>query len=188
MFISKIHIGKVRHLQGIDINLSVSERKNFILLELCEDANVAKRVSSMAQASLSVVDASVVADEVFESLNSIQVEDLWDNSGKTRWGYHDPTEVAFEMVEEEVDCFVQKMEQYQSLGMKTEEKAYYKGIILGMLKYEQDRSNEFRDWCPDDPFTIAENIIDDWKKEHTDDETAEIQAEYDNFFSDGETD
>jgi len=55
-----------------------------ILLELCEDADVAKRVSAMAQASLSVVDASVVADEVFESLNSIQVEVLWDNSGKPR--------------------------------------------------------------------------------------------------------
>ena len=37
-----------------------------------------------------------------------------------------------------------------------EEKAYSKGIILGMLKYEQDRSNEFRDWCPYDPLTIAE--------------------------------
>jgi len=154
-----------------------------ILVKLCKDDDLAKRIAVMAKAALSAVDAETVADEVFRNLNSIQVEDLWDNSGKTRWGYQEPTEVAFEMIEDEINWFVRKMELYQSLDMKKEEKEYCKGIIIGLLRYGEDGNNEFRDWAPDDPFTIAENIIYDWKKDHSEDEINEIQAVYNSFFS-----
>jgi len=109
---------------------------------------------------------------------------LWDNSGKTCGGYNEPTEVAFEMLEDEVRYYVRKMQQYNGLCMKAEEKEYCKGIISGLLKYGQDGNNEFRDWCPDDPYTIAENTIYDWKQDHSVEEIEEIQAVYDSFFSD----
>ena len=159
-----------------------------ILLELCKDSALAERIVAMANTDLSDVDADEVADEVFRSLNSIQVEDLWDNSGKTHWGYQEPTEVAFGMLEDEVRNYIQEMEKYYSLGMKREEKEYCKGIISGLLQYGQDGHNEFRDWCPDDPYTIAENIIYDWKQDHSAEEIEEIQAFYDSFFADDETD
>ena len=159
-----------------------------ILLDLCNDSVIAERISAMVKASLSEVDVGAIADEVFINLNSIEVEDLWDNSGKTRGGYKEPTEVAFEMLEDEIRDHVRKMEQYKDLGMKTEEKQYCKGIISGLLRYGQDGNNEFRDWCPDDPYTVAENIIYDWKNNHTAEETAEIQAVYDGFLSDDEMD
>jgi hypothetical protein len=159
-----------------------------ILLELCKDGDVAERISVMAKAALTEVDADVIADEVFKSLNSIQVEELWDNSGKTYGGYQDPTDVAFEMIEDEVWHYIRKMAQYKSLGMKMEEKEYCKGIITGLLRYGKAGNNEFRDWCPDDPYTVAENIIYDWKNDHTAEEMEEIQAVYDRFFSDDETD
>jgi len=154
-----------------------------ILLDLCKDGVIAERISAMAKTSLAEVDADVIADEVFRSLNSIQVEDLWNNSGKTFGGYNEPTEVAFEMLEDEVRYYVRKMEQYNGLCMKAEEKEYCKGIISGLLKYGQDGNNEFHDWCPDDTYTIAENIIYDWKNNHTAEEIEELQTVYDSFFS-----
>ena len=159
-----------------------------ILLELCKDGDVADRISVMVKAALAEVDADDIADEVFRSLNSIRVEELWDNSGKTYEGYQDPTDVAFEMIEDEVRDYIRKMAQYKSLGMKTEEKEYCKGIITGLLRYGEAGNNEFRDWCPDDPYTIAENMIYDWKNDHTADEVEEIQAVYNSFFADEETD
>ena len=159
-----------------------------ILLELCNDSALAERIVAMVKSDLSDVDADEVADEVFRSLNLIQVEDLWDNSGRNRWGYQEPTEVAFEMLEDEVRFCIQEMEKYCSLGMKREEKEYCKGIISGLLHYGQDGNNEFRDWCPDGPYTIAENIIYDWKQNHSTEEIEEIQAVYDSFFPDDETD
>jgi len=159
-----------------------------ILLELCKDGDLAKRISTMSKVALSEVEADVIADEVFRSLNSIQVEDLWDNSGKTRYGYQEPTDVAFEMLSDEVWSHTRKMEQYSSLGMKTEEKEYCKGIIIGLLRYGESGNNEFRDWCPDDPYTVAENIVYDWKNNHTAEEIEEIQEVYDSFFADDEAD
>ena len=164
------------------------EASTKILLELCKDGDLAKRISVMARAALSEVEADLIADKVFGSLNSIQVEDLWDNSGKTRDGYQDPTDVAFEMIENEVRRHLRKMAQYSSLGMKTEEKEYCKGIIIGLLRYGESGNNEFRDWCPDDPYTVAENIIYNWKNDHTTEEIEEIQKVYDSFFTDDETD
>ncbi|MCL1974934.1 MAG: hypothetical protein FWG61_02070 [Firmicutes bacterium] len=157
-----------------------------ILLELCKDSELAKRIPAMSKAALAKVEADAIADEVFRSLNTIQVEDLWDNSGKTRGGYQDPTDVAFEMIEDEVQYYIQKMRQYNNLGMKKEEKEYCKGIIIGLMRYGETGNNEFRDWCPDDPYTVAENIIYDWKNDHTTEEIEEIQKVYDSFFADDE--
>jgi hypothetical protein len=77
------------------------------------------------------------------------------------------------------------MEQYNSLGMNVEEKKYCKGIIAGLLRYGEAGNNEFHDWCPDDPYTVADNIIYDWKSNHTAEDTDEIQAVYDSFFDNG---
>ena len=156
-----------------------------ILLELCKDGDLAERIVAMAKTDLAAVDMDEIADEVFRSLNSIQVEELWDNSGRTRWGYQEPTDVAFEMLEAEVDTYLQEMEQYRKLGMTKKEKEYCKGILTGLCRYGESGNNEFRDWCPDDPYTIAENIIYEWKKKHTAEDVDEIQAVYDSFFSDG---
>ena len=164
------------------INALSREASINILLELCKDDDLAKRIFTMSKTVLSEVEADVVSDEVFNSLNSIQVVDLWDNSGKTRAGYNDPVDVAYEMIEDEIRRYIRNMEQYKNLGMKNEEKEYCKGIISGLMRYGNDGNNEFRDWCPDDPYTVADNILYDWKNAHTAEETKEIQEVYDNFY------
>ena len=157
-----------------------------ILVELCGEGDLSDRIIEMVKASLSCVDADEIAEDVFLSLNAIQIEDLWDNSGKTRYGYNDPTDVAYEMLEDRMSVFINKMNQYRELGMHKQEKEYCKGIIAGILRYGNEGSNEFRDWAPDDPYTIADNIIYDWKKHHPTDDIAEIQALYDSFFNNDE--
>jgi len=155
-----------------------------ILLDLCKDNDLAKRIYTMAKAFLSDVDADEIADDVFDSLNAIEVEDLWDNSGNTRYGYQEPAEVAYEMLESALSNYMIKMAQYEELDMKKEEKEYCKGIISGLHKYATEGSNEFSDWAPDDTYTIIENILYDWKKCNTAEDIEEVQAVYDSFFSD----
>jgi len=154
-----------------------------ILIELCKDDNLTNRIVTMARASLSNVDADDIKDKIFRSLNTILVEDLWDNSGKTRWGYNDPTDVAYKMIGTELGDYILQMEQYRYLGMKKEEKEYCKGIISGLLSYGQDGNNEFHDAVPDDPYTHAENVLYDWKQNNTEEDVSEVQAVYDSFFT-----
>ena len=171
---------KLKTIEALNRESSIS-----ILLELCKDGDLAERIFAMAKNALATVDMDEIANKVLRSLNSIQVEELWNNSGRTRWGYQETTEVAFKMLEDEVDTYLIKMEKYRELGMTKEEKEYCKGILSGLCRYGESGNNEFRDWCPDDPYTIAENIIYDWKKKHTAEEVDEIHAVYDSFFSDG---
>ena len=168
------------------INALSRESAIRILLNLCEDSALVDRIYAMAISFLAKVDADEIANEVFRNLNSIQVEELWDNSGSTRLGYEDPTDVAFEMIENNIRPFVRKLEQLESLGMKYEGKEFCKGIISGLLRYASKGSNEFHDWVPDDPYTVAENIIYDRKKNHSIEDIKEIQAVYDSFFFDGD--
>ena len=172
---------KVKQIEYIKA-LSYTEALR-ILLELCKDSDLAKRIYKMAKASLSSVNADDIANNLYQRLTSIQVEDLWDNSGKTRWGYKEPFDVAYDMIEEVVSDFVLEMNQYRNLEMKREEKEYCKGIIVGLLKYGTEGGNEFYDWVPGDPYTIAENILDDWKEKNSKEDIEEIQALYDSFFS-----
>jgi hypothetical protein len=170
------------------LNVLSWERAIKILSELCEDAELACRIISMARTSISDVDLTEIASKVFAGLNAIQVEDLWDNSGKTRWGYQEPTEVAFEMIEDEISSYIQEMEQLRELKMNDEEMIYCKGILSGLIRYGSEGSNDFHDWVPDDPYTVAENIIYEWKSTHTAEERDEIQAFYDSLFDDSEVD
>jgi len=153
-----------------------------ILLQLCQEETIAERVVDMAKSSLSEVDAEEIAEEVFECLNSILVEDLWDNSGETRYGYEDPADVAFEMIESEVDEYVQAMLEYRQLGMKHEEKKYCQGILEGILRYGNRGTNEFHAWAPDDPYTIANSIFKEWKSHNTEEDINDIQAIYTSYF------
>ena len=154
-----------------------------ILVELCKDKDLAERIMAMARGILSEVNADEIAVEVFRSLNAIQVEDLWDSSGKTRSGYRDATDVGYEMVGDALYQFSSRMNQYRNLGMKAEEKECCKGILSGLLKYGEQGSNEFRDWVPDDPYTYAEDILDEWKKDNTAEDIEEVQMVYDSCFS-----
>jgi len=154
-----------------------------ILIKLCQDDDLAKRILDEAKAHLTDFDAESIADELFGCLNAIQIEDLWDNSEETRWGYREPTEVAFEMIEYELRPFIEEMHKYIALGMKKEEKEYCKGIIAGLLQYGAEGDNEFYDWASDDPYIHADNILYDWKKNNTPEDVAEVQAVYDGFFA-----
>ena len=155
-----------------------------ILVALCRESDLSDRIVAMAKATVSRVDSDKIAVDVYNRLNSIRVEDLWDNSGRTRYGYNDPTDVAYEMLDDQISVFTMKMNQFRDLGMYEQEKEYCKGILAGVLKYGIEGRNEFRDWAPDDPFTIADDIIDDWKENHSEDDIEEIQALYDSFFND----
>jgi len=177
------HLDKNKNLMQ-NLNALSHESAIGILVELCSDNDLYERIITMVKMILSKADADSIAADVFNCLNSIQVEDLWENSGKTRYGYSDPIEVAYEMLDDQVSVFILKMNQYRDLGMHKQEKEYCKGILTGVLMYGNEGNNEFRDWAPDDPYTIADNIINDWKENHSADDIVEIQALYDSFFSD----
>jgi hypothetical protein len=125
---------------------------------------IRKAVLAEARNLLMAVDLDETADEVFSVLESIDVQNCWARSGKSRYGYTEPSEVAVEIVEEELRPFYDQAKRYRELGMPEQETIYCMGVILGIYRYEHESKSEFREWCEDVPIECAGYLLDTWRK------------------------
>ena len=125
---------------------------------------IAKVLLAEARNLLMAVDLNETADEVFRALDSIDVQDCWARSGKSRYGYTEPSEAAVELVEEELRPFYDQAARYQELGMTEQNMTYSMGVILGIYRYEHESKSEFRKWCEDVPIECAGYLLDAWRK------------------------
>jgi hypothetical protein len=135
-------------------------------------------VLTEARNVLTAVDVEDTAEEVFFVLDSIDVQDCWDRSGKTRHGYTEPSEAACELVEEELQPFYDQAARYQELGMAEEEATYCVGVILGIYRYEQESKSEFREWAEDVPIECAGYLLDKWRKRKQGTPSAQAMNEF----------
>ncbi len=140
-----------------------------------EDKHVRARIEEIARRYLSEVDLEDTASEVYFELDSIEVEDLWDQSGRTRYGYVDPTEKAWEMFEDALEPFMEELRKYEKLSMDKEAKAYFMGILKGIYRFEKESTSEFKDWAVDDPKEYFKSALDEWKKQKDPGDIAEIE-------------
>ncbi len=143
----------------------IAEHAYDILKRLAdEDVKISKRIEELAPEYLIKVDIDDVAESVFCDLDSLEVEDVWDNSGSTRYGYVDPYELASEMFEEALEPYIDELRKCQKLGMDEEAKLHCMGILKGIYKFEKEATTEFQDWAVDDPHTHFIQVFDEWKK------------------------
>ena len=125
---------------------------------------IGKAVLAEAKNLLMAVDLDETADAVFSVLESIDVQDCWARSGKSRYGYTEPSEAAVEIVEEELQAFYDQAKRYRELGMAEQETIYCMGVILGIYRYEHESKSAFREWCEDVPIECAGYLLDTWRK------------------------
>jgi hypothetical protein len=110
------------------------------------------------------VDVHEVADDVFCVLNSIDVEDCWDQSGCTRYGYTSHDQAAEQIVDTELRQFFDQTEQYHKLGLLDQEATYCMGVLLGIYRYERESKSEFRSCCEDIPGLYADLLLTQWQE------------------------
>ena len=144
-----------------------SEHAHEILIRLAdEDAKISKRIEEMALEYLTDVDLDGIAENVFCDLDILDVDDVWKNSGSTRYGYVDPYELAFEMFEEALAPYVDELRRCRKISMDEEAKLHCMGILKGIDMFEQEATTEFKDWAVDDPHENFIRVFKEWKKEN----------------------
>ncbi len=130
-----------------------------------KDKDICKRIEQLAKEYLSEIDIDSIAEEVYSSLDFLDVEELWDSSGSTGYGeYIEPHERAFEMFEETIEPFIDEMKKYRKLLMFQEEKIYCMGILKGIYQYEKESTSDFSNWAEDVPGESFTDVLDEWKK------------------------
>ena len=161
----------IRFIQG----LNAGEASRVLKYLLGEDPLLAKKIYDAAMKVAGNVDVDTVKDKVFCKLDMLDMDDLNGRAGRTRYGYVEPDEAAWELFEEALTPFIDEMKKSQHRALSTAAKAYCIGIIKGLLLYEEISRSDLKDWLTDAPGDYIDAIIEEWKKGNPDnDDIAEV--------------
>jgi hypothetical protein len=139
------------------------------------DRAIKKQIVKVSEELFRNVDVDKIYEDVFYTLDGIDVHELWDRSGSKTDGYCSPEEMAVEMFEEALEPFLQKMNRLSDLKMLEEAKFYCMGIIKGIYEYEKDSRSKFKDWATDMSAESFGYILGQWTKKSTTEDKQEMK-------------
>jgi mannose/cellobiose epimerase-like protein (N-acyl-D-glucosamine 2-epimerase family) len=127
-----------------------------LLRELLRRHRDLRREAKEIAASL-VEDVSVdaVAAEVTSLVGSIGLEELGGRAGKHSWGYVEPSEAAWELLEESIEDVRADVKRRFEIGMKPAAEKICQGIVLGLHVADGTNSDGALEWTPDLPAEAA---------------------------------
>lgn len=131
-----------------------------------EDEKMTMRIQQIITQLICDIDYAEIAGEVYATLDSIEVEDLWDRSGAKRDGYIEPYEMADEMIYEALSSYLDQLKEYKTLSMDKESKLFFMGILRGLYLFDRESDTQFREWAEDIAGDVFEGLLFDWKKEY----------------------
>lgn len=151
-------------------SLSPDDALNILNILIKEDRSLEEKVYQIAMQIFNDVDTEDITSDVYNELDMIDVEELWQRSGKTRYGYVDPSEESWVMFEEVLAPFIDEMKKHQKLATPSLAKKYCIGIIQGIQEFEKESNSDFKDWAVDAPSEYAQDVFNEWKKDETNEE------------------
>jgi len=134
------------------------------------------------------IDEDDIKNELYCILDNITIEEVFENSGSTRFGYVDPSDLAREMFGEEVGPMVAEGRKYHDLGMMEERDIYFRGILGGLHRFDTESNSYFRELIPDTPKETFKGVVDEWKELSKDPEMVDeyVQKNFEYEINEGE--
>jgi hydrogenase maturation factor len=145
-------------------SLNADEAARVLSDMLDDDANLIKKAYAAAVKAAGEVDADTIMNKVFSSLDRLDFDDLNSRSGRTRHGYVEPTDAAWELFEEALEPFIDEMKRNQERALPAVAKAHCVGIVRGLKMYEEGSSSDLADWVADAPSEYVDTVVEEWKK------------------------
>jgi hypothetical protein len=146
-------IGKLTAEQALEIVERLARKGGDI-----REAIVAEAMNLLTQFSL-----DDIAEAVFDALDLNDVEDCMDEAESSRDGDTSPREAALDIIELDLQPFVDQVECYHELGMPEQEATYCMAVILGAYRFEHESRSEFRKLAADIPAACARNLFEEWR-------------------------
>jgi hypothetical protein len=108
---------------------------------------------------VSATSVEEIAEGMFDALTSLGLDSLHGRAGSHRWGYVDPSDAAWELLEEPVENVIADMKRYMGLGLKTAAETICCGIVAGLHKAKSVGSDGLLGWAPDFAEEEACNVV-----------------------------
>jgi hypothetical protein len=116
----------------------------------------------ISRSVLADVSFEVIAADVEESIRAVNLDDLNGRAGRHSEGYTEPTEAAWELLEEAMEPFMGGMKRHLGLGLHAEAFEICKGIALGLYRCREGNRGEVLDCAEDFPAETAGNAVAEW--------------------------
>lgn len=130
---------------------------------LAANPDLRREAERFARSVLAMLSFEAVAQEVEEAVRALDLDALHGRAGRHAWGYVEPTEAAWELLEEALDPFLDEMKRHIRDGREREALEVCKGILLGLYRLRDEKSSEFLGWAPDFPEEAASWAVDTWR-------------------------
>ena len=135
-----------------------------VLKELAaSESRIRRKAETIALKIIGETDVDDVAEELFWELDSLEVEEVWDNSGPTRDGYVDPGDCAWQLFENALDPFTRRLQRCQELSLSEQAKTLCMGILKGIHRFERESTSKFKSWSADAPGEHFVAVYKQWK-------------------------
>ena len=153
----------MKEVHQIIEQLSPADAKSILQALAASDETLAARITAMALARLRPVDVEGGAAALYDGLEALEVEEVWDRAGRSRLGYVAASEAGAQLVKAAVGACVQGFARYQTLGLRAEANRMCEGLLLGFYQFQHESTSKFKNWAPDAPIIFAEAVVDAWK-------------------------
>lgn len=123
---------------------------------------LASEAEGIARSALGSISFEDIASDVAGAIRLLDIDDLNGRAGRHSWGYTEPTEAAWELIEEAAEPFLEEMRRHVKLGLVREALEILKGIVAGLYECRNAEGHDFLAWAEDCPAEIAGHAIDEW--------------------------
>ena len=142
-------LARLRPEEGANVLRSLLERHPKLVSEAEE----------IATAAVTNVDPDAVAEDIERVVLDLDIEELNARAGRKSWGYVEPTEAAWEILEEAVEPYFEEMKRQIALGFEAAAEATCAGIVLGLYRCLGKSSDQLLGWAEDFPAEAAANAV-----------------------------
>lgn len=122
---------------------------------LARHPDLLQEAESIAIEMVSLPSVEDVAEDVLEAVTLLGVDRLHGRAGKQQWGYMEPSEAAWELLDEAIDGFLSDMKRCLALGLQDAAEGICCGIVLGLHGADETSSDGLLGWAPDFPAESA---------------------------------
>lgn len=125
------------------------------------DPELADRAERAARAWLAQVDIDDVANVVAAAVLALDQEDLVGRAGRTRYGYVEPTEAAWSLLEAAVEPWLEDITRQLGLGHVEAARRLGVGVLQALESLDGHRRNDdlLVSWAPDFPDETADRVV-----------------------------
>ena len=105
--------------------------------------------NEIAESLIDDVSVEAVAEDVAYLVGSVCIEELGNRAGKQPWGYVEPSQAAWDLLEESLEDIQADMKRRVEAGMKSAAEKICQGIVIGLHEVDGTNSDGALGWAPD---------------------------------------